>query len=196
MNPEQPNYNFIIQGSSGSPKMMRPKTQKDRIILVSYIAVSIMLLIIVGTVVYNMFSTNYSEKLTDLAASQNEIERVMLLGAEGAKSSTVVSYAQTAAATVASQKRQTIALATKKGIKITDKKLASTKSTKIDDKLTAASSTNSFDETFLGIYEEQLAFYQKKLADFSSSESNENIKSSLVEFTNQIPLLSSNYKTK
>lgn len=189
-----------MQGGGKSPiQSFAPKSQKQRIILVGVISGIVLLLIIIGMIIVNLFSTDNSKKLTDLAATQNEIQRIMDLGVDGATSSSVKAVAQTASSTLASQKQRTISIATKKGIKINDKQLASKKpastdKNSVDKILDSAKNANNFDDTFNKVYEEQITNYYSELKTLIGSESDKTVKTALVDYANNAALLSLNYK--
>ena len=190
MNPNQPDYNFILKGSTVKASGgLAPKTQKQRLMLVGFIAGSVLLLIIGAMIIVSLLSVDDTKKFTDLATTQNEIQRIMDLGAAGASSSSVKSIAQSASSTIASHKKRTMSIGSKKGVKISDKQLIGTKSTEPDNVLLAAKNTDNYDEVFMKIYQQELAAYSKKLQTLRGSENDKTFKSALDEFTANTTLL-------
>lgn len=197
MNPNQQDYSFITQGGGSSPlRSFAPKSQKQRITMLALAGGVVLLLIIVVMVIVNLFGSNNSKKLSDLAATQNEVQRIMDLGVAGASSSSVRALAQTASSTLASQKQRTINIASDKGIKITEKQLASSKKVKIDNLLQTAKNSNNFDDTFSKVYEDEITSYYSKLKTLVSSEGDKTVKTALVDYANNTAVLSLNYKPK
>lgn len=196
MNPQQ-DYSFIMQnnGTNKSP-ILAPKTQKQRIFLVLFITGAIVLLGILLMIIINIFSVDNSKKLTDLAITQNEIQRIMDIGVKDSKDGGTKALAQTASSIFATHKQSTITLASKKNIKISDKQLSATKSTETNKKLEQAKNANNFDEVFLEIYDAQLVLYSQKVKELYESENDKSIKTALNNFYKDAGLMPTNYISK
>lgn len=196
MNPNQQEYNFIYQGGSKNNSFFSaPKNNKQNIIMIGFSLLGVVVIAIIATIIIGIFKVDNSKKLTDLATYQNELQRIMEIGAEDSKSNAIKALAQTAASTYASHKQSTISLATKKGIKITDKQLSLGKSATTEDRLESAKNSNNFDEVFQKVYEEKLTEYQSKLNTLKDNESDKNIKTAIINYLNSTSLMSINYSS-
>ena len=192
MNPEQQqDYSFLTQNNG--PKRMSfgsPNSQKQRIMLVGVIAGIVILLLVVGMILINIFSVDNTKKLTDLAAYQTEASRIMSLGAESAKDSNLRVAAQTASSTFSTHTQKTIAIASKKSIKINDKQLQSLKSSATDKNLESAKIANNYDEVFKKAYQEIINAYLSKLRTLRLEETDKTINSALIEYIEEANELS------
>lgn len=192
MNPEQQqDYSFLTQNNG--PKRMSfgsPNSQKQRIMLVGVIAGIVILLLVVGMILINIFSVDNTKKLTDLAAYQTEASRIMSLGAESAKDSSLRVAAQTASSTFSTHTQKTIAIASKKSIKINDKQLQSLKSSATDKNLESAKIANNYDEVFKKAYQEIINAYLSKLRTLRLEETDKTINSALIEYIEEANELS------
>lgn len=197
MNPQQPDFSFISQNNNQKKSFIAgAQTKTQRLMLVGLIAVTVIILIVVGSILVNVFTTDYKEKLTDLAAYQTEVVRIMDLGAEGSSSSEIKNISKTASAVISTQAQKTVSVASKKSIKITSKELLSGATTDSDKLLDAAKNNNTYDETFKKIYTAKLTEYQTKLKSLISSEGDKTVKAALTDYYNSLGLLSLDYKPK
>jgi hypothetical protein len=193
MNPQQPDYSFIMQGGNNKkPQLLAPKSQKQRIMIVGFIGFSLLLIGIVIMILLSAFGTNNAKKLTDLAVQQNEFQLILEIGAKDAGNGTLRNISQIAASSLATQKQNTLKLASDKNIKIADKQLVTLNSKKITEELDKAKNNNSFDEVFLSIYNSQLTSYNKNLRELSSSEKDSKIKFAVDSYIKNISVLLSN----
>lgn len=197
MNPNQPDFSFISQANGPKRSIFSgAQTKKQRLMIVGFIAIVMIILIIVGSILINAFSTNNKEKLTSLATYQTEISRIMALGADNSTSGNVKGLAQTASLAVSTQAQKTVKIASDKGIKITSKELLTGITTDSDKLLEAAKNNNTYDETFKEIYTKKLTDYQTKLKSMINDEDDKKIKSALVEYYNSLALLAVDYQPK
>lgn len=195
MDPQKIDYSFIAQSNnSGKPQVFAPKSQKQRIMLVGFIAVSIFLVGIVIMIAINLFTVDNTKKLTDLALLQNELQLITERGSEESRDGSLRAVSQTASSTLASHKQNTINLASKKNIKITDKQLAANISKEINEALDKAKSANNFDDVYVSIYDSRLASYGKKIKELYESESDKTIKTALNTYYSGSLLLAKDYK--
>lgn len=195
MNPQQPDFSFINQNGNQKKSLISGlQTKSQRLMLVGLIAISIIVLIIAGTIAFNLFRTDYKAKLTDLASYQTELVRIMDLGVEGSNSSDIRNISKTASLVISTQTQKTLSIATNKNIEINSKELARGITSDSDKLLEAAKNNNTYDETFKKIYSEKLTEYQDKLKSLSSDETDKLIKSALVEYIDSLSLLSLDYK--
>jgi len=192
MSPEQQqDFSFINQGNAQKRfSFGTPNSPKQRIVLIGASVGIVLILLIVAMIIINLFSVDNTKKLTDLAAYQNEASRVMSLGAESAKDSALRTSAQTAASTLSTHAQKTVSIASKKGIKITDKQLQSLKSGQTDKQLESAKIANNYDEVFTKAYQEIISAYAIKLRNLRLEESDKVINSALVEYLNATTVLS------
>lgn len=191
MNPEQhQDYSFINQSNNSKRfSFGSPNSTKQRVVLVGATAAIVLILVIVAMIVVNIFSVDNTKKLTDLAAYQNEASRVMRLGAESANDSKLRIYAQTASSTFASHANKTVAIASKKGIKVTDKQLQSLQKETIDKQLESAKIANKYDEVFTKVYQDIIGAYTNKLRTLRLEEGDKVISNALVEYINAATIL-------
>lgn len=191
MNPEQhQDYSFINQSNNSKRfSFGSPNSTKQRVVLVGATAAIVLILVIVAMIVVNIFSVDNTKKLTDLAAYQNEASRVMRLGAESANDSKLRIYAQTASSTFASHANKTVAIASKKGIKVTDKQLQSLQKETIDKQLESAKIANKYDEVFTKAYQDIIGAYTNKLRTLRLEEGDKVISNALVEYINAATIL-------
>lgn len=196
MNPNQTDYSFIMQdGNKNKAQFTGPKTQKQRILLVAFVGIAIMLLLVVVLILINLFSVDNTKKLTDLAKQQTELQRIMELGVKDSGSTKIKILAQTASSTFESHKQSTLAIALNKKIEIPEKQLALGKQAKIDEQLEVAKNSNNYEEVFIEIYENQLALYANKIKELYDKENDEDLKALFSDFYKSAVLMSTNYKT-
>lgn len=193
MNPQQPDYSFIMQGGNNKKsQLLAPKSQKQRVMIVGFIGFSLLLIGIVIMILFSALGTDNAKKLTDLAIQQNEFQLILERGAKDAEDGTLRNISQIASSSLATQKQNTLKLASDKNIKITDKQLVTLESKKITEELDKAKNNNSFDEVFLSIYNSQLSSYNKKLREISGSEKDSKIKLAVDSYIKSTSILLSN----
>lgn len=193
MNPQQPDYSFIMQGGNNKKsQLLAPKSQKQRVMIVGFIGFSLLLIGIVIMILLSALGTDNAKKLTDLAIQQNEFQLILERGAKDAEDGTLRNISQIASSSLATQKQNTLKLASDKNIKITDKQLVTLESKKITEELDKAKNNNSFDEVFLSIYNGQLSSYNKKLREISGSEKDSKIKLAVDSYIKSTSILLSN----
>lgn len=200
MNPQQPNpiqpvnYDFIMQSSSQPPRFSQGG-RKQRIVFVAVGALLLLTLVIL----FFSFVTSQGKKgtaeLIDLASYQTEMSRIISLGIEGSKDSTVKARATTAKYSFQSDLSQVKTILKSKNIQPKAEELAKYKTPSIDQQFETAKRANNFDEVYTQLIDEKLENYKKKLSEVFNTQSSESVKNALRNFNAHAVLLASNYSS-
>jgi hypothetical protein len=168
MNPDQqqPNYDFIMNTSKGSKGMRGGAASKKQRIIV--VIGGLLLVIILGIIASNVISATTgkaSKAIIDLAAYQTELKRVIALGNEKTKDSTLRNNSLIATYTLESDYQQTVKIMKARGIKAPKDVATRYSNPKIDASLDTADKSNSFDAKYGEIYTQKLTNYKAKLSE-------------------------------
>ena len=180
MQPDQSQYNFIMDssnGSTGGPAFLQdPK--KRNIIVVAFVAV-IIFLVIIAVSIFASLGKNNSAPLVDVVAYQTELLRISTLGLEGSKDLSTRSYTSTLQSFIQSDLTQTTSYLSSTGKKLEKTETALKLDSTVDKDLESASLRNAFDEILLGYFEKTSVEYKQSLQKALDSASSEKEKAVL-----------------
>ena len=162
----QPNFDFIMNPGKGSRGGgANGSTKMKRIIVFLGGVVLLIILIMIGTSVIKANAGKASKSVVDLAAYQTELKRVIALGNDKTRDSTLHNKSLTASYTLESDYQLTVKMISARGIK-PPKDLASRYAGKQSDQLLeTADKANTFDAKYAEIYKEKLTKYKAKLSE-------------------------------
>lgn len=163
MQPDQNQYNFILDPSQPNKKpsaLQNPKQRK--IMAVIFVAVVVLLVTVIAAVILS--SGKQSNKSSvDVAAYQTELLRLTDLGLKSGKSTDVLGKIATLQAFISSDLSATTSRLAKNGTKLSPLQLGSKSSTEADKQLESASARGAFDEVILDVIESTSASYKQSL---------------------------------
>lgn len=167
MNPEpQPNFDFIMNPQKGSKSGgLAGVSKKQRIMVV---VGGVLLLLVLTIIISSIISANTgraSKAVTDLAAYQTELKRVIGLGNDKARDAGLHNKSLTASYTLESDYQLTVKIMTSRGLKAPKDLDTRYSGTQSDQLLEAAEKSNTFDAKYEEIYKEKLTKYKTKLAE-------------------------------
>lgn len=171
MQPQQPNYDFIMNPSqpsrsSGSPMAMR------FLVIVGIVFVMVVLF----GLIFRMVGTNpnFSKSaMLGIAQDQTELIRLTSIGSENSTSQKLKNFSITARMSLTTDQQALLSYLADYGYKPSAKDLPLKQDPSIDTQLNAAVSSSTFDVTYDGIMERALENYMTSLSDAydSSGES-------------------------
>lgn len=180
MQPDQSQYNFIMEspsGSNGGPAFLQdPK--KRNFIAVAFVAVIILLVIIV-VAIFASLGKKDNAPMVDVVAYQTELLRISELGLEGSKDLSTRSYASTLQSFIQSDLSQTTGYLAGNGKKLEDTELSAKTDSEVDKELESATLRNTFDEVLLGFFEKTSLEYKQSLQKALNSTSSDKEKAIL-----------------
>jgi len=161
----EPNYDFIMSsGQSPKRSLLSGSSTKGRaIIFFGGLAFVIVLFVVVGNVL-GASGKQASNNITDLAAYQSELKRIIAIGAEKSRDSNLRSKAVTAKYVLESDYQSTVKLMRGRGIKAPKDFTTRYSSKTLDTQLDDADKSNNFDAEYQAIYTEKLTNYKTKMS--------------------------------
>lgn len=168
MNSDQPKPNYDFITSVGKPpkrSFLTGNSKKQRIIIfLGGITILIIVTLIIGSVI-GAANSKAGNNLIDLAAYQNELSRVIGIGATKSREAGLKNKAITAKYVLNSDYQLSARMIKARKIKI-PKDFATRYSSTVTDKLLEdAEKANDFDAQYQAIYTEKLTNYKAKLAE-------------------------------
>jgi hypothetical protein len=190
-------YRFIME----PPKRQKPKgtglAGNPFLMKIVFFLGAAIVVIVAGAILVNVFfggKTN-TQDIVDIAATEQEIMRVSVRGADAANDS-VKNAAITTQATVATEQQEWITYLAKLGKKTNAKQLALKKNTTTDSRLTQAQATSTFDLTFSQVMRSQLQDYASELKTAYGKATGKNEKALLSKHYDQVVLLLEQWPSK
>jgi len=165
MNPNTPDYNFIMnpETQKGSGRLMNSKKKRIISVVVGILAL-LLVTIVLGSIIKSA-SGKSNNQVLDLIAFQSELKRVIALGNDRSRSSATKNKALTATYTLESDYQQSVKIMNSRGIKAPKDLTARYAGNQSDQALDTADKANAFDEKYEEIYAEKLAKYKTKLSE-------------------------------
>jgi hypothetical protein len=164
MQPDQNQYNFIIdpsQGNTTGPAFLQdPK--KRNIVAILFVG-GVLLLLLIGFAIFSSLSSRNTSATLDVAAYQSELVRISTLGLEQAKDPFVRSKVSTMQSFAQSDLNKTTGYLTSAGGKFEEKEAALRLDPAVDENLAAAALRNSYDTELLKALETTSALYKASL---------------------------------
>jgi hypothetical protein len=169
MNPNGPNFDFIMNSPKQKSGRLAMDSKKKRIMVVGIGAVTVLIVVLVLKAIIGNVGGKSNNQVLDLAAYQYELKRVISLGNERARSSGTKNKALTASYTLESDYKLTVKIVNSRGIKPPKELTARYAGSQNDQALDAAEKANNFDTKYEEIYKEKLTNYKTKLAEIYPS---------------------------
>lgn len=161
-----------------------------------FVVIGALLLIIGGFIFFSLIgsqSNDDTSALKDLVAYQTEMGRIITLGVDVARDSSVKARATTARLSFLSDLNQVRTFMKSNDLSMSAEELAKYKTTSIDQQFDAAKQANNFDAVFTEVIDEKLDNYKNKLAEVFATQSNDSVKNGLRTFRDHADLLMSTY---
>lgn len=169
MNPDNPNFDFIMNPQKQSGGRLAMNSPKKRIMLVLSIFGALIVILVIGGAIIGSLGGKSNDQVLDLVAYQSELKRIIALGNDKARSSETKNKALTASLTLESDYQQTVKIVNARKIKTPKNLTARYAGTQSDQALDAADKANNFDAKYEELYKEKLTKYKAKLAEIYPS---------------------------
>jgi len=194
-------YDFILNPEKpvGKSKLPIPlpgpgSSMAQRLLFVIGGAFVLILILAVGASLL-FGGSNSSTDITDLAATQTEIIRVVGLSDQAAKSPDTRAFAASTNAVVESDLAALETAAKGAGIKVNPKLLLSKKDPKVDAALQSATENGRFDEAFTEVLTTKLTAYSKEMSGIYPKIKNKKVKAALDSAYSSTTILIASQKT-
>ena len=178
MQPQQPDYNFIVNPAQKAKKPLLPRGNSTQARIFVVLG-GVIALLIIGVVVSSLISSGgkaQKETLLKAAQQQAELIRVSNIGITKARDPSARNFASTTSLTLQSDQRALLV-----HVKASAKELALGKNTKNDIALTEAEQSNNFDAVFTQMLKTQLTTYEKTLKNAYDGASSKKTKATLAD---------------
>jgi len=181
-------YDFILNPQKPKKAYKGLHGLARTIILI--VAGTILFMVIAGFILNALLPKKISkEDMLGLAQSQTEIIRITDQGASAATKQVARNFATTISATILTQKKQTVDLLAKNGVKTNSKELALKQNATNDQKLASAKATSTYDKAFTEITQAELQKYSNLLKQLSTKATTQDERIRLGDYYQQSQLL-------
>ena len=152
-------YDFIMEYQHQHPRFTAPSSMRSRVlIVVGGLALLLIVLLLFVAILKRPTGVN-GAALLPIAQEQTELARVAQAAVAQAQQPSTQDFAQTASLSLATDQKAFVTYMGQHGLTASQTQLAATRSTATDSTLSQAGTTGSYDSTFLGIAQTQLATY-------------------------------------
>lgn len=186
MQPNQNEYNFIMQSPQNTSGPAFLQNPKQRNIIAVLFVVGILFIAVIVIAIFASLGSKNTSGIVNVAAYQTELVRISALGLKEARDPSTRAQAATLQSFTQSDLSQTTSYLGSVGKKF-EKEDASLKlNTTVDKELESAALRNSFDEALLKAFDQTSAEYKLSLQKAINSASSDDEKAVLETAANNI----------
>ena len=158
-------YDFIMeyQYQHQHPRLTAPSSMRSRILIVVGGFILLLIVLLLFMAILKRPTGVNGVALLPIAQEQTELARVAQAAVPQSQQPSTQDFAQTASLSLTTDQQAFVAYMGQHGFTASQTKLAATRSTATDSTLTQAETTGSYDSTFLGIAQAQLATYTQTI---------------------------------
>ncbi|MCA9347254.1 hypothetical protein KC930_01575 [Candidatus Saccharibacteria bacterium] len=168
MNPQQPDFDFIMNPQKHKGAVGGGPSKKQRImIFIGLVVIILAITIIIGSII-SASANKSSNALVDLGAYQAELKRVIALGNDSVRDSKLHNNSLTASYTLESDYQTTMSLLKARGVNPPKDFATKYKGSSSDQAIENAKNANNVDAVYQQIYTEKLTNYKTKLSEVYS----------------------------
>lgn len=178
MQPQQNQYDFILDPKNNSKGPQLLQNPKNKIIVSVIFVMVVLIIIIIGINIITSIGKQSNDDILEVYAYQTEIIRVSELGLDSINDPTLRGQVATLSSFIKTDSSNTRSFLSKNGVELKPELVASKKNTSLDEELERASAINRFDEIFSKELDELIASYKSSLrlsAQAGSTPARENV---------------------